>query len=288
MRERRTASVFPERWPGGTPGPDAAARLPPLAGEPACGPVAMSPRQVLRAYLAQIDFEIMRHLRQPDFLLPALLLPSLLYGGFLAAGGVPRDPAGALFWLANYASLAAILPGLYLFAMSAASDQSGAFALLQRVLPIPPSAPLIAKLVLAGLVAGLGATCLMLVTWVMGGILPPAGNAASLVGTAALCSLPFSGLGLIIGTLVSGKTAIAAVHGLLVPLVVLSGLVVPPDLLPDAMQSVAEFSPGHDVLMATLGTVRPDLAAPAFHLIYLLLFAVILGVMAQWRSRQSH
>jgi ABC-2 type transport system permease protein len=285
MPEHRTACMFPESWRPDWAEPDAAAPLPPIAGADFAGPGVLSPRRLLFAYMEQVDFEIMRHLREPGFLLPATLLPALIYGMFLYASNAVRDPADAMFWLADYASIAAIVPGLYLFAVSAAADRSGYFALLQRALPVPPGAPIAAKLALAALAAGLGTINLLIVTWVVGGVLPPAGNAVSLIGIAALCSMPFSFLGMLIGTLASGKSTILLVHAVLLPLVVISGLVVPPQLLPGAILSFSVFSPGHDVLVLALGAVRPDLAPPPWHLVYLLVFGLVLGVLAQWRSR---
>jgi ABC-2 type transport system permease protein len=277
--------MFSEPWREAIAGSGVAIRPPAPVQDAQGGLAVLSARRMLRAYVEQIDFEILRHLRMPGFLLPALVFPALVYAMFLYAYGASQDAGDAAFWLANYASFAAIVPGLYLFCISAATDGDGGYTLLQTLLPVPAGAPLIGKLALAALSSALSVGFLLAISWIMGAALPPASNAVLLVATAAACTLPFCCLGMLIGRLLRGKAAIAAVNILLLPLVFLSGLLMPQPLLPDLLQTVTIFSPGHDVLMLALSAVRPDLPASAWHAVYLLLFALIMGGLAQWGLR---
>jgi ABC-2 type transport system permease protein len=223
----------------------------------------------------------------PGFIAAALLLPSLFYVLFVVVLTDGHDGANDLFWLANYVSFAAIAPGLFAFGLATACEAENGFLQWKRALPMPRCAYPGAKLAVSVLTAVMSALLLILVAKSCGRALPQAAGAARLLLAAALGTLPFCALGMLIGSFTPGRSAGRLVNLLLIPLAFFSGLLVPLDMLPGAFRTVALFSPGYDLLALALAAIKPDPASAAIHATYLLLFAAVLGALAQWRLKSN-
>jgi ABC-2 type transport system permease protein len=245
----------------------------------------MGLRRVARAYMEEIDLEVQRYMRLPSFLVPVLLFPSMFYALFVCLLTPAHDSANDLFWLADYASFAAIAPGLFAFGMSAATERENGFLLLKRALPVPRFAYFGAKLAACMVITALSVSMLMLVACVAGRLLPSAGGSLKLILVDMFGAWPFSALGLLIGSFANARSATCLVNLLLIPLAFFSGLLVPVPLLPHALRAAAAFSPGYDLLALSLASIEPGRHASPLQAIFPLLFAIVLGALAQWRLR---
>jgi ABC-2 type transport system permease protein len=247
---------------------------------------AMTRPRLARAYVEEFRSEVFRHLRMPGFIVPTLLFPSMFYAIFyclLRSGG---DSSEGIYWLADYATFGAMAPGLYAFGISVAHERENGFLTFKRALPVPEFAYPGAKLALSVLVATISVAVVLLLAWATGNPLPNAAGATRLVLIEALGSIPFCALGLLIGSLVRGQSAVGVVNILYMPLAFLSGLLVPLSVLPHAMHGVAAALPGtHLFALALAGATGTPTAWP-IHVVYLVAFAVLAGGVAQWRLKQ--
>ncbi len=223
----------------------------------------------------------------PGFLLLALLFPSLFYAAFLYGLSPAHDTAGELACLANDASLAAITPGLFAFGVSVAHERQNGFLNFKRALPVPRFAYFGAKLAMCMLMTLISVTVLLLLARVTGHALPSAGRALLLILVEGFGTLPFCALGMLIGSFAHGRRIVGLVNLLLVPLAFFSGLLVPLQVMPHALRSVAIFSPGYDLLSMALASVTPGFEASPLHALVLLLSTLTMVALADWRLKIS-
>lgn len=207
-----------------------------------------------RAYPAEIRSEVVRYLRNPGFLLPTLLFPTVFYvmfGVFLARQG----EEAARYLLASYGTFGVMAPGLFGFGVSIALERENGLLTLKRAMPAPPLAYLLGKMMMAMLVAA-GVLVLLTVLAVFVARVPLTGKQiAQLFATNVPGALPFCALGLLIGTLVKGQAAPALINMLYLPMAFLSGLWFPLAALPKAIQSIAPVLPSYHLNALALDAV---------------------------------
>lgn len=238
-----------------------------------------------RIYLEEFDAEVLRTTRLPSFILPVLLFPSMFYAVFVCLLIPAHDTELDLFWLADYASFAAIGPGLFAFGISAATERENGFLLLKRAWPVPRLAYFGAKLAACMVITAISVVLLMLVACVAGRKLPPGWSSLHLVLIEMFGAWPFSALGLLIGSFANARSVAGLVNLLLIPLAFFSGLLVPLPLLPEALRAAAALSPGYDLLALSLAAIKPGSQVSPVQAIMPLLFAIVLAALAHWRLR---
>lgn len=126
-----------------------------------------------RIYRVEALCELRRAWRTPAFAVPSLLFPVLFYALFgilLGRGNAPQ------YLLATYCVFGAMAPALFGFGVQLALDREGGLLTLKRALPLPPMAPLLARLLMAVLFALLVALVLLGVAALAGvGLAPGVG-----------------------------------------------------------------------------------------------------------------
>jgi ABC-2 type transport system permease protein len=175
-------------------------------------------------------------------------------------------------------------PGLFGFGVAIATERDLGLLRLKRALPAPPFASLVAKMAMAMLfVAIIMAT--MIAASRLGPLRFSAGQWARLSAVSIAGTLPFCAMGLLIGTLAGGKSAPAFVNLLYLPMIYLSGFLIP---LPASMQSVAAASPAyhlHQLALAAIGA--PAQGSPAVHFLVLALLTGIVSRLAVRRLARA-
>jgi ABC-2 type transport system permease protein len=225
--------------------------------------VPMSTGRLLRAYWTEAKYECIRLLRSPAFAGPFLGLPVLLYLLFavLLYGDVLRkDPKGegALFMFLGFTIFGVLGPGMFGFGISVATEREKGLFALKRALPMPPGASLLAKLAMSMLfVAIIMAT--MVAALPLGHLKLAAGKLAALSVVCILGSAPFAALGLFVGTWASAKAAPALVNLLYLPMIYLSGFLIP---MPQSMERIERFSPAFHLHQLALRAVGASPAPP--------------------------
>ncbi|MDQ3160286.1 MAG: ABC transporter permease [Pseudomonadota bacterium] len=208
--------------------------------------IAAMPRsRVFNAYLQEARSEILRYLRNPGFLLPIILFPTVFYLMFGVVLARAQGPGMATYLLASYGTFGVMSPGLFGFGVSLALERDNGLLTLKRAMPMPPAAYLLGKMLMAMIAAAMVILLLLGLAVGVAHVAISAGQAFALLLTGALGVLPFCALGMLIGTLIKGQGAPGMLNMIYLPMSFLSGLWVPLQVLPDALQRIAPVWPSY-------------------------------------------
>ena len=230
----------------------------------------MERRRLLRAYAVEAKYESLRMLRSPAFAGPFLLLPAalyLLFGRLLFSAELAKDPKAAIFMFMGFSVMGVMGPGMFGFGITVATEREQGLLQLKRALPAPPAAGLLAKMLMAMLFVAIVMLTMVAVA-PLGHCYLPASRLLALSAVNILGSLPFCALGFFVGSFASGKSAPAFVNLLYLPMIYLSGILIP---LPKSAQWISYLSPAYHLDQAGLAAI----GAPASGLL-----AAHIGVMA--------
>ena len=250
---------------------------------------ALRAPSLLRIFLLESAYELLKVLRTPAFALPSLAFPVAFY--LLFAIVLPGQWGGyskPTYLLATYGVFGVIGPALFGFGVGLAMEREQGLLELKRVSPMPTAAYFFAKiamslsfglaivLLLSAVAIGLGGVRIDLSTWLL------------LLAALLLGTLPFSALGLWIGTLVKGQGAIAVVNLIYLPMSVLSGLWIPIFAFPTLLQKLAVLWPSWHLAQLALGVVgQVENVAWLTHITALLLMTTLFLSLATLRLRKG-
>lgn len=236
-----------------------------------------------RIYRAEALCELRRAWRTPAFVLPSLLFPVLFYSLFgllLGRGHAPQ------YLLATYCVFGAMAPALFGFGVQLALDREGGLLTLKRALPVPPLAPLLARLMMVVLFALLVAMVLIGVA-TLAGVALSVGTLLHLMAVAAFAALPLGAIGLWIGSHVGASAAPAVVNLVYLPLALLSGLWLPLSALPPVFSTLAPLWPTWHLAQLALPAVgEPAQGSAAVHIAVLLAVSGVALGLARRRLRR--
>lgn len=241
-------------------------------------PAPMPFGRVAGAYLAEAKYECLRLLRVPAFAVPFLLIPPALYVFFGAlAGQRPPEPGIniAAMLYTGFSVFGAMGPALFGFGMSIALEREQGILKLKRAMPLPASAYLAAKMIMAMAFAAMTSISIAIAATVLHRV---EFGFVRMVGITAIVvagTIPFCAIGLFIGSRVSGRVAPAIVNLAYLSMIYLSGLFIP---LPPAVRWIPVFSPAFHLnqlclAMAGNGSILPQ----AMHIAALAGVAVLFG-----------
>ncbi len=234
-------------------------------------------------YRAELRCELRRAWRYPGFVLPSLLFPVLFYSLF---GVLLGRGQASIYLLATYCVFGAMAPALFGFGVQLALDREGGLLMLKRALPMPPMAPLLARLLMALLFAVVVASLLITVAIVSGVVVTP-GAVFHLLAVAAFAALPLGAIGLLIGSHVSASAAPAVVNLVYLPLALLSGLWLPLSMLPSLFTTLAPLWPTWHLAQLALPAVgQPAQGSTWVHVAVLLGITVVALGLARRRLRR--
>jgi ABC-2 type transport system permease protein len=236
--------------------------------------------RVLRAYLTEAKYELLRMLRLPAFAGPFLILPVglyLLFGYVLFGAAIANDPKAALFIFMGFSIMGVMGPGMFGFGTTIATEREHGLLRLKRALPVPPAATLLGKMLMSMLFVAI-----IMVTMAAAAPLVhlhlPAGRLIALSAVCILGCLPFCALGFFIGSLSSSKAAPGVVNLFYLPMIYLSGILFP---MPKSAEWLPYFSPAYhldQVATATIGA--PSAGNPAVHIAVLAAVTIAFTALA--------
>jgi ABC-2 type transport system permease protein len=246
----------------------------------------MSTQRVLGAYLAEARSECVRYLRNPGFMLPITLFPTMFYLLFGIVMASHEGPDVARYLLASYGVFGVMSPGLFGFGVSLALERDGGLLTYKRALPMPPGAYLLGKMLMAMLAAAVVILLLLIMSITMAHVSLTAQQAAMLLLTGVLGVLPFCALGMLVGTLIKGQGAPGLLNLIYLPMSFLSGLWVPINQLPNALQQIAPIWPSYHLHRVALDALNMDRGSVMGDIAFLIGFAVVCFVIAARRLRR--
>ena len=220
------------------------------------GVAVMPMRRVVGAYWTEARYEVVRAMRAPIFAIPFLGIPILLYLFFavvISGNGTRNADAPEnlpLLLLTGFSVMGVMGPGIFGFGVSIAMERDQGLTRLKRAQPMPPAAPLLAKMVMAVLFSTVVAAGVGLLGIFVRGVPITIGQLAGMVALESIGTLPFCALGLFVGSKVTGRFAPAMANLVYLPLVYLSGLFFP---LPEGIRWLALFSPAFHLNQLALG-----------------------------------
>jgi ABC-2 type transport system permease protein len=237
----------------------------------ASGAVMPSGR-ILRAYVVEAKYESLRMLRTPAFAGPFLLLPVCLYLLFavlLFGAEIAKDPKAGMFMFIGFSVLGVMGPGLFGFGVTIATEREHGLMKLKRALPVPPAASLIAKMLMAAIFVVI-VMATMIAASPLGHLRVGATQFLALSAANVVGSLPFCAIGFFIGSLASAKSAPAFANLAYLPMIYLSGFLIP---LPQSMMWIKLISPAYHLHQIALSAIQaPAEGSVGIHI------AVLIGV----------
>ena len=251
-------------------------------------PAPVMPRsRLFGAYLAEARCEVLRYLRNPGFLLPIILFPTVFYLMFgIVLGGRNGADAGR-YMLASYSTFGVMAPGLFGFGVSLALERDSGLLTLKRALPMPPGAYLLGKMLMAMCVAAVVGVLLLAMALFIAHVPLSAMQVPALLATDALGVLPFCALGLLVGTLLKGQGAPGLLNMIYLPMSFLSGLWFPLQVMPTFLQQLAPVWPSYHLNALSLAAVGLSDAPRLPHVLALAAFTLGFLLLAAWRLRRN-
>jgi len=236
-----------------------------------------------RSYALEAKCEFLRLMREPSFGVPVIAFPALFY--LLFGVALNRGSGGAAeYLLATYGVFGVIGAALFGFGVTLAIDREHGYLRLKRALPTPPGAMLLAKVVMAMLFAMVISMVLAVLAVMLAGVSLAPSQWAWLLLVNVLGVLPFSAIGLYIGSLVGGNAAPALLNVLYLPMGILSGLWLPLTMLPGIFSTLAPVWPAYHLGQLALKVVgQDDGGAVWLHLLVLGVVTVVFLALAQRR-----
>jgi ABC-2 type transport system permease protein len=225
----------------------------------------MSRFRILRAYLTEAKYESIRMLRMPSFGIPFLSLPVmlfLLFGVLIFGKSVQGDPDAGKWIFTAFAVMGVMGPGMFGFGVSLAIEREQGLLKLKRALPMPRAAYLVAKMLMA-LMFGAIIMATMIAALPISHTPLGAGQVLGMSAVNILGTLPFCAIGLLLGTLATGRSAPAFVNLLYQAMMHLSGLFYP---LPKVLRAIRPIWPTYHLQQLVLWAAKsPSDGKPIVH-----------------------
>lgn len=253
-------------------------------------PGRMPRARLFAAYAQEARCEVLRYLRNPGFLLPIILFPTvfyLMFGILLAGHDAAAHAHASTYQLASYSSFGVMAPGLFGFGVSLATERDNGLLTLKRALPMPPGAYLLGKMLMAMCVAAVVGALLLAMAVFMAQVPLSGVQVASLLATDTLGVLPFCALGLLVGTLLKGQGAPGLLNMVYLPMAFLSGLWFPLQILPKFLQQLAPVWPSYHLNVLSLAAVGLSDARRLPHVLVLAGFTIGMLLLAARRLRRN-
>ncbi len=231
-------------------------------------------------------YEIVKLFRTPAFIVPTLAFPVIFYLLFgVMMGGRNIGGSGgvsvAVYLIATYGAFGVIGTALSAFGISVAIERGDGLLQLKHATPMPLYAYVAAKMTAAMVFSSVVVLSLFVTGAVLGGARVDPVQLATLFVALVIGTIPFALLGLTMGYTVAGQASIAVFNLIYMPMAFLSGLWIPIDFLPKAVQGIAEYLPAFHLGQLALGIIEaPARGTAGSHLVALVGFSLVFLVTA--------
>ena len=243
----------------------------------------------MRVYALEMKFEFLKQLRRPAYAIATLGFPLMFYAFFGLLSGMHNQGVSlSTYLLATYGTFGVVGASLFGFGVSVAMERGAGWLLLKRASPMPPLAYFAAKLVAATAFSALVVVLLFAMGALFGGVHLPALTWLQLGSALVIGALPFCAMGLAFGYLIAPNSAVAVINVINLPMSFVSGLWLPINLLPPAVQQIAPFMPAYHLGQLALGTIGIPSTQPWYlHVIVLLAYTAAALAAAAFAYRRD-
>ncbi len=211
--------------------------------------------RLVRAYLLEARLEMLCALRTPGFALPFIAVPVAIYllFGVVISGNAGATseygPGIANYLFSGFSVLAVMMPGIF-SGVILATDREGNVLRLKRALPLPPGATIVAKVLMSMGISAIAVTLVIALALYAGKLTISIGQVATIWAVLIVGTVPFTAIGLLIGSLVSSSAAPAYGNLVFLPMMWLSGLFIP---LPEFLRKWVAVWPAFHLNQLALG-----------------------------------
>lgn len=252
-------------------------------------PALMPSARLLRAYWIETRFELVKMLRSAAFTLPFLAIPLaayLLFGVAIAGEAIAKDPQLADYLFSGFSVLAISGPALFGVGCTLAHERDAGLLQLKRAQPAPAGSWLVAKMVVSVVFGALAYLPILAAGIAIGKLTVTPAELAAMSVVLILGVLPFSAVGLLVGTLASGSAAPAWTNLIYLPMLWLSGMFIP---LPAFLHGQTIIWPAfhlNQIALAAGGVEKFKFIPPQLAVAVLMGITTVCAVFALWRLRR--
>ncbi len=238
--------------------------------------------------------QILEQLRIPVAVISSVIFPALALLFFVVPQeAIVQNPQASLGAVAQLALFGVMSSFLFNYGIGVAEDRQNPWTTYIRTLPVGPLPSTVARALTAMLFA-----LLSLIPVVILGALLTSAPEAFTSGTLPvwrvpvsvvvwlLCGLPFLALGLFIGYLCTSKVAIAVTQVVFFPLAFAGGMMLPPSLFPDWLNTLSLFLPSRAARDLAVFSLSGE-GLHATTLLSIIAWTVLLGALALWANRRD-
>lgn len=252
---------------------------------------SMPRSRLLNAYYSEAKYAFLRFARSPAFAIPTLAFPLFFYFlvgfvfGAFKAQSAEFDISTYMF--CGFATMAAMTPGMFGFGVGFAMEREQGLFTLKRALPMPPMASLFGSVAMSMLSTLIAVSILAVAAFSFGFVHLSPVQLLSVALVVAVGAIPFSALGLLLGSLTTGRAAPAVVNILYILLLYFSGLFVQ---LPKSIASVVKVSPAfylHQLSISAAGAKSLMVGGVMTHIAILAGLTMVCLVLATRRIVKS-
>jgi ABC-2 type transport system permease protein len=238
------------------------------------------------AYLTETRYELTRMMRNASIAIPVLVLPLALYALFafvVGAEWIKKDPSTGIFLFMAFSLMAVTMPAMFGIGVTLAQEREMGLLRLKRAQPAPPAAWVVAK-ILAGLVLAVVAYAPIAILALSTGKLALApGQMVGMSIALFIGTIPFTALGLMIGSLTSASASAGWGNVVYLPGCYLSGMFFP---LPQSMYWQAPIWPqfhAEQLAMHMGGITKMQFESMGAALATMLGYTVLFAGVTIWR-----
>lgn len=200
---------------------------------------------MLRIYWLEAKYELLKFARMKTYVASTILFPLMFYCFFglamnqHAKGSMPLSR----YLLATYGAFGIVCSSLFAFGVGVAVERGLGWMQVKRASPMPPAAYFLAKGVVGLAFGSVVIAMLFSLGAIFGGVSMPVLQWLKLGLLLVAGAIPFCAMGLAIGNFAGPNSAANVVNLISLPMAFCTGMWIPIDFLPKAIQQVAPFLP---------------------------------------------
>ena len=244
----------------------------------------------MKLYWNETRFEFLKMLRMPAYSVSTIAYPLAFYimFGLVLPTSKIKGAGMEQYLLGTYGAFAVISATVLSLGAGIAVERGLGWLAVKRASPMPPSAYLVAKTLVALLFSLIVLVVLFGVGCFFGGVEMPLVRWFSAGGLLLLGSLPFTLLGIAIGMLAGPNSAPGLVNMIHLPLAFFSGLWIPIAIMPEKLQQFATYLPYYHLgQIGLMGVGAHSQGTLLGHFGALIAFALLFAGIILWAQRRN-
>jgi len=231
----------------------------------------------------EVRDELLAMRREPATLFFSVLMPVLFFAMFIGLFGPEGTSDAAL--IAPYGTFAVLAVVMLTPGIGLADARERGWLRVKRVSGIPLGMTLLAKVIAAVPYALAVLLAITVVAVFVGGMTVDVGVLLRVFTVLVLGAMPFALFSLAVGALAGTTASVAILNAILMPMVILSGLWFPHEIMPAWVVAIGEFMPPYH--LAQLAMVQVEGGPWLGHLAVLGLTAVVGATVAALAYRSA-